>query len=126
HENLVVLDKSDQSGHNPVLFIKKGTDPKVDSYSAFWDNEHATESELRVKLQEAGIETVFLVGLALDVCVYFSALDAAEAGFQTHIIDDCCCPVNTEESPEMVEKKRKLKEAGVKLISSQQVSQFLL
>ena len=119
------LNQSPTIESDRIVIIKKGTDPKVDSYSAFWDNEHQFESELRAKLQKANIDTVLLCGLAFDICVYFTAMDAAEAGFATHIIEDCCRAINREESEEMIDKKTKLKQAGVGLIDSKDVPNFL-
>lgn len=111
---------------NPILTIKKGTDPNVDSYSAFWDNEHKVESELRTNLEKANIDTVFIAGLTFDFCVYFTALDAADASFNTYIIRDCCRSTQPEDTEELTEKLNKLKKAGVKLISSSQVPELLL
>jgi nicotinamidase/pyrazinamidase len=64
----------------------KGTDPTIDSYSAFFDNGHRKNTGLGPYLKEKAVEKVFMVGLAIDYCVKFSALDAHQLGFQTTVI----------------------------------------
>jgi nicotinamidase/pyrazinamidase len=78
--------------------VRKGTDPKVDSYSTFrnnWD-EHGERPRtgLAGYLRERGIEHVYLCGLARDYCVLWSAEDAADAGFRTTVIWDLTSPVD--------------------------------
>lgn len=68
----------------------KGTDPQIDSYSAFYDNAHLRSTGLAEYLQAAQVEDVYLLGLATDYCVKFSALDAIKAGFNVYIIADAC------------------------------------
>jgi len=67
-------------------FFTKGEDPQVDSYSGFWDNGRRHATGLAPWLREVGVTEVIIVGLALDYCVKATALDAAEAGFQTTVI----------------------------------------
>lgn len=74
--------------------FKKGTDPRIDSYSGFFDNGHRQATGLADHLKGQGVEEVYLLGLATDVCVKFSALDAAEIGFDTFVIADGCRAVN--------------------------------
>ncbi|MBN1849771.1 MAG: bifunctional nicotinamidase/pyrazinamidase [Deltaproteobacteria bacterium] len=64
----------------------KGTDPAIDSYSAFFDNGHQQDTGLGPYLKEEGVEKVFIVGLATDYCVKFTALDAQGLGFKTTVI----------------------------------------
>jgi len=68
--------------------IRKGTDPSIDSYSAFFDNKKQGKTGLGGYLKDLNIERIFLVGLALDYCVYFSAVDGKELGFDVFIIVD--------------------------------------
>lgn len=63
--------------------IRKGTDRMIDSYSGFFDNAHRKATGLHEWLRGKGVSEVHLVGLALDVCVKFTALDARELGYQT-------------------------------------------
>jgi nicotinamidase/pyrazinamidase len=67
------------------LILRKGTDPRIDSYSAFQENDRRTTTGLEGWLRAVGVGQVTLVGLATDVCVRFSALDAARAGFDVTV-----------------------------------------
>lgn len=73
--------------------FQKGTDPKVDSYSGFFDNGRAATG-LGDYLREQGVRRVYVCGLATDYCVAFTALDAAELGFETYLVEDACRGVN--------------------------------
>ncbi len=68
------------------LIIQKGQDPRVDSYSAFFDNARRHDTGLHRALQAYGITEVEVVGLAFDYCVKFTALDSASLGYQTSIL----------------------------------------
>lgn len=68
----------------------KGSDPAIDSYSAFHDNGHRRSTGLADYLRERGVTRVFLGGLATDYCVRFSALDALAEGFAVVVIADAC------------------------------------
>jgi nicotinamidase/pyrazinamidase len=70
------------------LIIRKGYRQDVDSYSAFVEADRATKTGLTGYLQERGVKRVFLVGLATDFCVAWSALDARRAGFDALVIED--------------------------------------
>ena len=118
------LNRSPQNCEN-ILEIRKGSNIKVDSYSAFWDNEHREESELRMKLKQRSIETVYICGLAFDFCVFHTAMDSVQSEFKTFIVEDACRSVNLQTSTEMIEKRSKLNEAGVKLIQSKDIPLYL-
>ncbi len=82
---------SPQLDMRPVEAIfRKGMDPDIDSYSAFHDNGHRKSTGLADYLRGRGIGHVYLTGLAGDICVHFTALDAIAEGFQTTIITDGC------------------------------------
>src|SRR5205809_3201980 len=70
------------------LIIRKGYRPHVDSYSAFLEADRQTKTGLTGYLKERGLARVFLVGLATDFCVAWSALDARRAGFEALVIED--------------------------------------
>jgi len=70
--------------------FRKGTDPEVDSYSAFFDNGHRKATGLDDFLKKAGVRKVYVMGLATDYCVKFTALDAVQAGFDVFLIEDGC------------------------------------
>ncbi|MBF52030.1 MAG: nicotinamidase/pyrazinamidase [Confluentimicrobium sp.] len=72
------------------LILRKGTNPAIDSYSAFFENDRSTPTGLDGWLRTRGITTVTLAGLATDFCVQFSALDAARLGFETEVALDAC------------------------------------
>ena len=67
------------------LIIRKGYNPAIDSYSAFFENDHTTPTGLEGYLRTRGITTLTMVGLALDFCVNYSAVDAAELGFDVTV-----------------------------------------
>jgi len=76
--------------------FQKGTDPKIDSYSAFFDNAHRRATGLGDYLKKNAVTDVYLCGLALDYCVKFSALDARQLGFGTNVIVDACRGIELE------------------------------
>ena len=72
------------------LILRKGCNPHIDSYSALLEADRTTPTGLASYLKERGVQNVFVVGLALDFCVAWSALDARAAGFTTLVIEDAC------------------------------------
>lgn len=70
------------------LIIRKGYNPAIDSYSAFFENDHTTLTGLEGYLRTRGITGLTMVGLALDFCVNFSAVDAAKLGFKVEVRQD--------------------------------------
>ncbi|KMW59002.1 Nicotinamidase [Candidatus Rhodobacter oscarellae] len=72
------------------MVIRKGYNPAIDSYSAFFENDHATPTGLEGYLRTRGIDTLTMVGLATDFCVNYSAVDAARLGF-TVLVDPNLC-----------------------------------
>lgn len=72
------------------LIIRKGYDPAIDSYSAFFENDHKTPTGLQGYLKTRGIDDLTMVGLATDFCVNFSAVDAANLGFRVTVHSDLC------------------------------------
>jgi len=68
--------------------FRKGTDPELDSYSAFFDNGHRRATGLSAYLRARGVSEVAVAGLAADYCVYFSAKDARAEGFEVSVIED--------------------------------------
>ncbi len=68
------------------LVVRKGTDPSVDSYSAFYDNARLRDTGLADSLRSRGVDEVALVGLATDYCVKFTALDARSLGFKVDVV----------------------------------------
>ena len=70
--------------------FRKGTDPGIDSYSGFFDNGHRKSTGLDFYLKQAGVTETYILGLATDYCVMFTALDAKELGFATYLLADAC------------------------------------
>jgi nicotinamidase/pyrazinamidase len=79
-----------------VKVFPKGTDPAIDSYSGFFDNERRHSTGLAEWLRARGVTDVFIAGLATDYCVKATALDAVSEGFRTHVIADACRGVNLQ------------------------------
>lgn len=80
------------------LIIRKGFRREIDSYSAFFENDHRTPTGLEGYLRSRGVDTVTLVGLATDYCVNFSAVDAAKLGFKVRVIESLCRAIDLEGS----------------------------
>ena len=76
--------------------VRKGVDPSIDSYSAFFDNNHARETGLAGYLRDHGVDEVWLVGLATDYCVKYSALDALGVGLKVVVVEDGVRAVNLD------------------------------
>ena len=95
------------------LIIRKGFRREIDSYSAFFENDHATPTGLDGYLRSRGVEKVTLVGLATDYCVNYSAVDAARLGFQVTVIDSLCRAIDLEGS--LKAARDGMREAGVRL-----------
>ncbi len=72
------------------LVVRKGFRPQVDSYSAFFENDHLTRTGLHGYLQDRGCRRLFLAGLATDYCVAWSAEDGGRLGYEVVVIEDAC------------------------------------
>lgn len=72
------------------LILRKGFRRAIDSYSAFFENDRTTPTGLAGYLRERGITQLTFVGLALDFCVGWSAIDAAKLGFTTRVLEGAC------------------------------------
>ncbi len=97
--------------------FEKGTDRTIDSYSGFFDNGHRQMTGLGDFLRQRQVAEVFVMGLATDYCVKFTALDAVGLGFRTHLLLDGCRGVNL--NPGDVDRAiEELQEAGVRVTES--------
>lgn len=76
------------------LIIRKGWHTEIDSYSAFLEADQKTTTGLAGYLRECGIETVYVVGIATDFCVAWTAMDAVKLGFQTYVIEDATAAID--------------------------------
>ncbi len=100
------LDRAD-------LMIRKGYNPSIDSYSAFFENDHKTPTGLEGYLRTRGITDLTMVGLALDFCVNYSAVDAASLGFNVTVRRDLCRAIDLDGSLDAALKG--MQDAGVAL-----------
>lgn len=82
------------------LVIRKGYDKDLDSYSVFIEADRKTRTGLSGYLRERGFSRVFITGLATDFCAGWTAIDAAEAGFDTYLVEDACRAIDTNGSLE--------------------------
>ena len=101
------------------VFVK-GIDPQIDSYSGFFDNGHRQSTGLGDYLRERGVTDVYMAGLATDYCVKFTALDALELGFTTHLIEDACRGVNLQ-ADDVQRSIDALRAAGADIVTSDQI-----
>lgn len=76
--------------HRVKRTFRKGTDPAIDSYSGFFDNGQRKSTGLSQYLRDNSVADLYILGLATDYCVKFTALDARRLGFDTHVIEDAC------------------------------------
>ncbi|MGJ4912306.1 bifunctional nicotinamidase/pyrazinamidase [Bradyrhizobium sp. SZCCHNR1015] len=97
------------------LIIRKGFRAAIDSYSAFFENDKTTPTGLAGYLRERGLKRVFLVGLATDFCVHYSAVDARRLGFAAIVVDNACRGIDLGGS--MAAAKAQGAEAGVERIA---------
>ncbi len=95
------------------MIIRKGFRPQIDSYSAFFENDHTTPTGLTGYLQTRGITAVTLVGLATDFCVRFSAVDARAQGFEASVDLNLCRGIDLDGS--MAAAIAEMHAQGVKL-----------
>lgn len=127
HKDLKIVDGA--------IKVHKGSNPETDSYSAFWDNRKMTQTNLYEHLRMLKTTDVYICGLAYDVCVGATALDALDIGYRTILVDDCSrgvdlldiektknsivenngIIVNSEQVKAMVEGRDRRPELGYKL-----------
>jgi nicotinamidase/pyrazinamidase len=101
------------------LIIRKGYRRDIDSYSAFYENDHETPTGLAGYLRERSFTRVFLAGLALDFCVRYSAEDAHRCGFAVLVIEDACRGIDVGGS--MVSARQAFAELAVPCIVAKSV-----
>ena len=97
------------------MILRKGFRRQIDSYSAFFENDHTTPTGLEGYLRARGLTRLTLVGLATDFCVNYSAQDAAKLGFEVSVRLDLCRAIDLDGSLDAA--LTAMDSAGVKLIS---------
>jgi nicotinamidase/pyrazinamidase len=101
------------------LVLRKGLDPRVDSYSAFLEADRTTRTGLAGALRERGIARVVLCGLATDFCVAWSALDARDAGFAVCVVEDAVRGIDVDGS--LAQAWARMEAAGVRRIRAAEI-----
>ena len=97
--------------------FRKGTDPAIDSYSGFFDNGHRKSTGLGDYLKGRGASEVYVLGLATDYCVKFTALDARKLGFRTFLVEDGSRGVELRPG-DVARAVQEMQEAGVTVVQS--------
>lgn len=97
--------------------IYKGMDPEIDSYSGFFDNGRRNATGLETYLRDQKVDTVYVMGLATDYCVKYTALDAVSLGYRTWLIEDGCRGVGVAEG-DVERALAEMKAAGVRVVKS--------
>lgn len=95
--------------------FRKGTDPRIDSYSGLYDNGHLKSTGLAGYLRERRAQQVFVCGLAGDYCVYFTARDLLKEGFDTFLIEDATRPISADG---FEKAKQVLRSMGGKIVNA--------
>ena len=95
--------------------VRKGTDPTIDSYSGFFDNGHRKATGLDEYLRSKNVADLYILGLATDYCVKFTALDARQLGYAVHLIPEGCGGVNLKPG-DVDAALREMQEAGVVIL----------
>jgi nicotinamidase/pyrazinamidase len=98
------------------LVLRKGMERTIDSYSAFYENDHKTPTGLVGYLRERGLSRVFLAGLAFDFCVRYSAEDARREGFTVFVVEDTCRAIDLDGSAALT--RTSLASLGIACISA--------
>lgn len=103
----------------------KGTNSSIDSYSAFFDNQHKKTTGLSAYLKEKGVTQIFFAGLTTEYCVYFSVLDAIQEGFDVFVIVEACKGISPHPK-ETLKTLEKMQNAGASLVSFSEVESIVL
>ncbi|MCL4170240.1 UNVERIFIED_CONTAM: hypothetical protein GTU68_058584 [Idotea baltica] len=96
------------------MVIRKGFNPAIDSYSAFFENDQTTPTGLEGYLRTRGITELTMVGLATDFCVNYSAVDAAKLGLAVTVKTELCRAIDLQGS--LAESIEGMNQAGVQLV----------
>lgn len=115
------IQGSDGAAFHPALdidradmILRKGTNPGLDSYSAFFENDQRTPTGLEGYLRTRGITHLDFLGLATDFCVAWSALDAVRLGFQVRVLTELCRGIDLDGS--LAQAHSDMRAAGITLV----------
>jgi nicotinamidase/pyrazinamidase len=98
--------------------FRKGMDVNIDSYSGFFDNGHKKSTGMGGYLREKGASDLYFCGLAADICVYYTLLDALREGFNATLIEEAAIPLNQKDYPQI---KQDILKKGGNVISSKEL-----
>lgn len=107
---------SDLESDRANLIIRKGYRSEIDSYSAFFENDHKTTTGLAGYLRERSVTHLIMVGLATDFCVRFSAVDARKLGYKVTLLEDACRAIDLDGS--LAAARAELTEHGITVTTS--------
>lgn len=102
--------------------VKKGQDPNIDSYSAFFDNDKINSTELNATLKKLGATDIYACGLALDVCVCSTILDGLGLGYRVALIENCCRGID---NADMAKARRIITDEGGLILKDSQVRPYI-
>ncbi len=102
------------------LMIRKGAEKSLDSYSAFLENDKKTITGLHGYLQALEITNLFFTGLATDYCVFFSAMDAVDFGFEVYVVEDACRGIDVPEN-NIENSLNTMRDKGIAVIQSNEL-----
>jgi len=112
------LHKDIDSNRIATIF-RKGMDPEIDSYSGFYDNNHASSTGLSGYLKEKAITEIHFCGLAADICVYYTILDSILEGFSAVLVEDASRPLYSDKFDDI---KCELAKLGVRILTSNELN----
>jgi len=102
------------------LVLRKGFRPEIDSYSAFFENDHATATGLAGYLRDRGVRRVWLAGLATDFCVAWSAIDALGRDLAVVLVEDACRAIDLDGS--LAVAMRQMRSGGVSIVRAEEAA----
>jgi nicotinamidase/pyrazinamidase len=102
------------------LILRKGARRELDSYSAFFENDRKTPTGLAFYLRGLEVGEVYLAGLATDVCVFYTAMDALGLGFAVRLVQDACRGLDVP-AGSLGDRLQELRRSGVRILSSGEV-----
>lgn len=123
HPDLKIIDEKKDEMKRKCLMVKKGHNPDIDSYSAFFDNSKLSETGLDKDLKSQNITDIYVCGLAEDVCVASTAYDGISLNYRTILIEDACRGIDVDG---IEAKKKMLIDNGAVVVSAKHVYNMVI